>query len=103
MVNGREASFLETYRIDQTKGMELGLYTLGDLFSAQSTDKQMSEHQRMKGMISKEKLAEEAGLDVFGVGESHQKFFIASSTPTILGTIAGVTKNIKLISVFTVS
>jgi hypothetical protein len=30
----------------------------------------------MKDMISMVKLAEEAGLDVFGVGESHQKFFL---------------------------
>ena len=99
---GREAGFLETYRDERTNGMELGLYTLGDLFSAQSTAQQMSEYQRMKDMISMAKLAEEAGLDVFGVGESHQKFFIASSTPTILGTIAGVTKKIKLISASTV-
>jgi alkanesulfonate monooxygenase SsuD/methylene tetrahydromethanopterin reductase-like flavin-dependent oxidoreductase (luciferase family) len=93
---------MEAFRIDQNKGIELGLYTLGDLLSTQSTDKKISEHQRMTEMVTMAKLAEDAGLDVFGVGESHQELFIASSAPTILGTIAGVTKKIKLISASTV-
>ena len=88
---------MEAFRLDENKGMELGIYTLGDHLSTSVT-----EHQRMKEMVEMAKLAEEADLDVFGVGESHQKFFIASSTPTILGAIAGTTKKIKLISATTV-
>jgi alkanesulfonate monooxygenase SsuD/methylene tetrahydromethanopterin reductase-like flavin-dependent oxidoreductase (luciferase family) len=91
------------FHIGRDREMELGLYTLGDhLTSLQTTENDLSEYRRIKEMVTMAKLAEEAGLDVFGVGESHQKFFIASSTPTILGTIAGVTKKIKLISASTV-
>ena len=82
--------------------MEFGLYTLGDLMAHPTSGVICSEHQRMKGIVEMAKLAEEAGLDVFGVGESHQELFIASSPAIILATIAGITKRIKLISASTV-
>jgi len=82
--------------------MQIGLYTLGDHVSAPVSGKRISEHRRMKEMVELAKLAEEAELDVFGVGESHQKYFVASSTSTILGAIASVTNRIKLISASTV-
>lgn len=93
---------MEEFRINQNESMELGLYTLGDLLSTHATEKHGSEHRRIQEMVQMAKLAEDAGLDVFGVGESHQKFFVASSAPTILAKIAGVTNNIKLISTSTV-
>jgi alkanesulfonate monooxygenase SsuD/methylene tetrahydromethanopterin reductase-like flavin-dependent oxidoreductase (luciferase family) len=41
-------------------------------------------------------LAEDVGLDVFGVGESHQELFVATSTPVILGAIASVSASTVL-------
>ncbi|RDW19436.1 LLM class flavin-dependent oxidoreductase [Oceanobacillus arenosus] len=93
---------MEEFRINKNNGMEIGLYTLGDHVSDPRTGEIMSEHRRMKEMVAMAKLAEDAGLDVYGVGESHQKHFIASSTPTILAAIASATEKIKLISSSTV-
>lgn len=87
---------------EHNKGIEIGLYTLGDHVSDLVSGERISEHRRIKEMVSLAKLAEEAGFDVFGVGESHQKYFVASATSTILGAIASATKRVKLISASTV-
>ncbi|WP_156291350.1 LLM class flavin-dependent oxidoreductase [Oceanobacillus salinisoli] len=93
---------MNEFRINPTRGMEIGLYTLGDHVSNPKTGEIQSEHSRMREMVTMAKLAEDAGFDVYGVGESHQKHFIASSTPTILAAIASATEKIKLISSSTV-
>jgi probable LLM family oxidoreductase len=48
------------------------------------------------------KLADELGLDVFGVGEHHRPDYAVSSPAVILGAAAMVTKNIQLSSAVTV-
>ena len=53
-------------------------------------------------MIEASKLADEAGLDVFAVGESHQTHFTTQAHTVILGAIAQATKNIKIASSATV-
>lgn len=59
---------MEQYRIDENKGLEIGLYTLGDHVADALTGKPISERQRIQEIITAAKLAEDAGLDVFGVG-----------------------------------
>ncbi|WP_085990872.1 LLM class flavin-dependent oxidoreductase [Oceanobacillus senegalensis] len=87
---------------DKCSGMELGIYTLGDYLLPKENEKPITEYQRMKNMVEMAKIADDMGLDVFGVGESHQALFVASSPQTIMAKIAGVTNNIKLISASTV-
>ncbi|MEK4461455.1 LLM class flavin-dependent oxidoreductase [Paenibacillus sp. FSL H8-0315] len=93
---------MEQYRIDENKGLEIGLYTLGDHVADALTGKPISERQRIQEIIAAAKLAEDAGLDVFGVGESHQAKFITSAASVVLGAIANATEQIKLISSATV-
>lgn len=85
-----------------TKGMEIGLYTLGDLVPHPHTNQSVSAHQRMKEIIAAAKLADDAGLDIFGVGEHHRLDYAATAPPVILAAIAQATKNIKLTSTTTV-
>ena len=47
-------------------------------------------------------MADELGLDVFAVGESHQEHFISQAHAVILGAISAVTKNIKISSSATI-
>jgi probable LLM family oxidoreductase len=47
-------------------------------------------------------LADQLGLDVFGVGEHHRPDYAVSSPAVILGAAAMITKNIKLSSAVTV-
>lgn len=93
---------MEKYRIDKNKGLEFGLYSIGDHLSNPHTGTMISAEQRIQELIDASKLADEAGIDVFAVGESHQTFFTTQAHTVILGAIAQATKNIKIASSATV-
>src|SRR3990167_543196 len=81
--------------------MELGIYSFGDVQrSADGTLGPTSES--ITNLLEAIQLADEVGLDVFGVGEHHTEYFPASSPATILAAAAATTKNIKLTSAVTV-
>ena len=81
--------------------MELGLYTFADLPPGDnniSTD----TNQRLRNLMEEIKLADELGLDVFGIGEHHRPDYAVSSPAVILAAAAVTTKQIKLTSAVTV-
>lgn len=88
--------------INPEKGMEFGLYTLGDHMTNPVTEKKISQEQRIKEIIELGVLADQAGIDAFGVGESHQNHFVSQGHTVILGALAQATKHIKLQSSATV-
>jgi probable LLM family oxidoreductase len=79
-------------------GIEMGIYTLADIGPDPLTGKTITAKQRMKEMIQAAKLADEAGLDVFGVGEHHRLDYASSSPAVVLAAIAQATNRIKLTS-----
>jgi probable LLM family oxidoreductase len=81
--------------------MELGLYTFADMAPEQATGGS-SVHQRIKDLMEEISLADQVGLDVFGVGEHHRPDYAVSAPAVILGAAAMITKNIKLTSAVTV-
>ncbi|GGP16161.1 LLM class flavin-dependent oxidoreductase [Oceanobacillus neutriphilus] len=87
---------MEKYRINQKKGMEFGLYTLGDHIANPFTGKRISAQQRIKEIIELARLADQAGLDFFSVGESHQDYFTTQAHSVVLAAIAQATDNIKI-------
>jgi alkanesulfonate monooxygenase SsuD/methylene tetrahydromethanopterin reductase-like flavin-dependent oxidoreductase (luciferase family) len=93
---------MENFRIDKSKGIEIGLYSLGDHMSDVVNNVTTSESQRIKELIAAAKLAEDVGLDVFALGESHQKYFVSQAHQVILGAIAQATSKIKITSGVTV-
>ncbi|VWB44258.1 LLM class flavin-dependent oxidoreductase [Burkholderia lata] len=76
--------------------MEFGIYTFGDL----APDERSPAHasRRLAEIIDAARLADDAGLDVFGVGEHHRGDFAVSSPATVLAAIAAVTRRIRLTS-----
>ncbi|MBS4196343.1 LLM class flavin-dependent oxidoreductase [Bacillus sp. FJAT-49870] len=78
--------------------MEIGIYTLADIGPNPLTGKTITAKERVKEIIQAAKLADEAGLDVFGVGEHHRLDYASSSPAVILAAIAQVTKQIRLTS-----
>lgn len=82
--------------------MEIGISMFGDLAYNQSTKSFQPAQQRLQEMLEEIKLADEVGLDVFGIGEHHRPDFSVSSPEIILAAAAGITKNIKLTSSVTV-
>ncbi|WP_251549207.1 LLM class flavin-dependent oxidoreductase [Neobacillus muris] len=87
---------MEKYRIDPNKGLEFGLYTLGDHIPDPNTGKRISAQQRINEIIELAKLAEEAGIDFFSVGESHQEYFATQAHTVVLSAIAQATSKIKI-------
>ena len=82
--------------------MELGLMSFADMQPESLAGSGINAHQRMKDLMEEIKLADELGLDVFGVGEHHRPDYAVSSPTVILGAAAAITKNIKLTSAVTV-
>lgn len=81
--------------------MELGIGMFGDL-AVDATGRYAGAGQKLKEIIEEIKLADEAGLDVFGLGEHHRPDYAVSSPEIVLAAAAAVTKNIKLMSTVTV-
>jgi probable LLM family oxidoreductase len=82
--------------------MELGLITFADMEPESLPGRAINAHQRIKDLMEEIELADQLGLDVFGVGEHHRPDYAVSSPAVILGAAAMITKNIKLSSAVTV-
>lgn len=82
--------------------MELGIGMFGDIAVDAATGKPADAGQKLKEIIEEIKLADEVGLDVFGLGEHHRPDYAVSSPEIVLAAAASVTKNIKLMSTVTV-
>ena len=89
---------MEKYRIDQTKGLEFGIYTLGDHLPNPNKNERISAGERINEIIEYAKLAEQAGIDFFSVGESHQEYFATQAHSVVLAAIAQATEKIKIAS-----
>ena len=57
---------------------EIGIMTFGELTADLATGAMPSPHQRVRETIEQAKVADEVGLDVFGVGEHHRSDFVGS-------------------------
>ena len=86
----------------QAKPFELGLYSFAELTADPSTGERISPAQRLHNLIESIELADQVGLDVFGIGEHHRPDFVASSPATILAAAAARTTTIRLTSAVTV-
>src|ERR1035437_8037771 len=83
-------------------GMEIGVITLGEFLNDPQNGQKINAQQRIKEIVDAARLADEAGLDVFGVGEHHALDFVVSAVPVVLAAIAQVTQHIRLTSAVTV-
>ncbi|WP_138417718.1 LLM class flavin-dependent oxidoreductase [Aquibacillus sediminis] len=93
---------MEKYGIDRNKGLEFGIYTLGDHLPDPVTGERISAEQRIHEIIEYAKLADQAGIDFFSVGESHQEYFATQAHAVVLAAIAQATEKIKVASSSTI-
>src|SRR3954468_945734 len=75
--------------------MEIGIYTFGELTSG-------TPGRRMRDLLEEIELADQVGLDVFGVGEHHRPDFVVSAPAVVLAAAARTTKRIRLTSAVSV-
>ncbi len=82
--------------------MELGVFTFVENTPDAETGITKPPVERMSNLMEEIRLADEAELDVFGIGEHHRPEYVASAPSVILGAAAAITKQIKLTSTVTV-
>lgn len=79
--------------------MQIGL----DSFAAYDDQHpSLSASDQLRHLVDEIELADQAGVDAFGIGEHHRREFLDSAPPVILGAAAGRTKRIRLTSAVTV-
>ena len=76
--------------------MEIGIYTFADVAPGGS------HPQRLRELVAEIELADQVGLDVFGVGEHHRPDYAVSAPAVALAAGAARTTNIRLTSAVTV-
>jgi len=76
--------------------MQIGIYTFGE------SGPTVSPSQRLRNMVEEIVLADQVGLDFFGLGEHHRPDYAVSNPAVALAAAATQTKNIRLSSAVTV-
>ncbi|KAA0992239.1 LLM class flavin-dependent oxidoreductase [Dyadobacter aurulentus] len=79
--------------------MEIGVDSFA---SAMFGSKELGSQDAMEQLLDRIVAADQAGLDIFGIGEHHKKEFLDSAPAVILAAAAARTKNIRLTSAVTV-
>src|SRR6202166_1422848 len=82
--------------------MQIGVDSFAAAISDPATGVTISPVERMKNLLEEIELADQVGLDVFGIGEHHRAEFLDSAPVVILSAAATRTKNIRLTSAVTV-
>ncbi|PTG44840.1 LLM class flavin-dependent oxidoreductase [Staphylococcus chromogenes] len=85
--------------------IELGLTSFADnheIYTEEGSSPALSNAERIRHIVEEIQVADEVGLDVYGLGEHHRPDYAVSSPATVLAAAAGTTKNIKLSSAVTV-
>jgi probable LLM family oxidoreductase len=76
--------------------MELGITTFAETYPDPITGTLVSHGERLAQVLDEIVLAEQVGLEVFGVGEHHRPDFAVSSPVVVLAAAAGRTDRIRL-------
>jgi len=82
--------------------MQIGVDSFGAVISEPSTGVTLSSVERMDNLLEEIVLADQVGLDVFGIGEHHRSEFVDSAPSVILAAAAARTRDIRLTSAVTV-
>lgn len=80
--------------------MELGITTFAETIPVDGPP--ISHAERLRQVVEEIEMADQVGLDVYGVGEHHRSDFAASTPTVVLAAAAGRTKQIRLSSAVTV-
>jgi probable LLM family oxidoreductase len=82
--------------------MQIGIDSFAAAISDPVSGATLTPAERLSHLLDEMVLADQVGLDVFGIGEHHRPEFLDSAPPVILAAAAARTKNIRLTSAVTV-
>lgn len=86
----------------QPAPFEIGIYSFAELTPDPVTGAKISPAERLRNLLETIELADQVGLDVFGLGEHHRPDFVSSAPVVILAAAAARTKQIRLSTAVTV-
>jgi probable LLM family oxidoreductase len=82
--------------------MQIGVDSFAAVVPDPVTGVTVTPAERMSHLLAEIELADQVGLDVFGLGEHHRSEYLDSAPTVILGAAAALTKQIRLTSAVTV-
>ena len=82
--------------------LELGIYSFAETTVDPATGARAGAAQRLRDLLEEIVLADQVGLDVYGVGEHHRPDFAVSTPAVVLAAAAARTSRIRLTSAVTV-
>ena len=82
--------------------MEIGLYPFADVGADPSTGRVIGASERLRNLVEEITLADQVGLDVFGLGEHHRPDYAVSAPAVALAAASTGTANIRLSSAVSV-
>ena len=85
-----------------TDTFELGLYSFAEVTPDPVTGQTITAAERLRRLMEEIELADQVGLDVYGVGEHHRPDFAVSAPAVVLAAAAVRTKRIRLTSAVSV-
>ncbi len=90
-----EVAHIETGH-NHSRHMELGVTTFAETYPDPRSGELLTHGDRLRQVLDEIVLAEEVGLEVYGVGEHHRPDFAASAPAVVLAAAAGRTSRIRL-------
>lgn len=91
-----------TLTAPQPAPFEIGLYSFAEFTPDPHSPSPLTPAQRTRDLLEEIELADQVGLDVFGLGEHHRIEFVSSAPEVILAAAAARTARIRLTSAVTV-
>jgi len=82
--------------------IEIGISTFLETTPDPVTGKMMSHAERLRHAVEEIVLADQVGLDVYGIGEHHRPDYAGTAPVVVLAAAAAMTKHIRLTSAVTV-
>jgi probable LLM family oxidoreductase len=82
--------------------MEIGIFTFAETAIDPGTGRQLNAGERLRNLVEEIELADQVGLDVFGVGEHHRADYAVSAPAVVLAAAAARTRRIRLTSAVSV-
>ncbi len=82
--------------------MQIGIDSFAASITDPTTGVTIRPTERISNLLAEIVLADQVGLDIFGIGEHHRPEYLDSAPPILLAAAAALTKRIRLTSAVTV-
>ncbi|WP_244226562.1 LLM class flavin-dependent oxidoreductase [Paenibacillus protaetiae] len=87
---------------NKAPAMEIGISTFLEATPDPVTGQPYNHAERLRNAVEEIVLADQVGLDVYGIGEHHRADYAGTAPAVVLAAAAGLTKRIRLTSAVTV-